>query len=53
MKKVREFLGKKLEEQTISRKNKKTETARGLGKRTREEIRKRNQMTVPRFQTGG
>ena len=31
----------------------KTERVRGLGRRTREEIVKRNQMTALRFQTGG
>lgn len=28
------------------------ESARGLGKKMREEIRNRNQMTILRFQTG-
>ena len=34
------------------RKKDKTEREIGLGKRTREEIVKWNQMTAPRFQTG-
>ena len=33
--------------------NDKTETVTGLGRRTREEIAKWNQMTALRFQTGG
>ena len=33
-------------------KNDKTERARGLGRKTREELGKGNQMTALRFQTG-
>ena len=33
--------------------NDKTERVTGLGRRTREEIAKQNQMTALRFQTGG
>ena len=33
--------------------NDKTERVTGLGRKTREEIAKWNQMTAPRFQTGG
>ena len=53
-KNVEEFSGKSLEGRT-SRQKKKKKTGRvtGLGRRTREEIAKWNQMTAPRFQTGG
>ena len=37
----------------IKRKNDKTDRARGLGKKTRQETEKGNQMTALRFQTGG
>ena len=47
------FLGEKPGELTTSRKTDKTERARGLRRKTREEIRKGGfQMTALRFQTG-
>ena len=46
MKNIEEFFGKSLE-------NDKAERVTGLGRRTREEIAKWNQMTALRFQTGG
>ena len=46
-KNIEEFSGKNLAE------NSKTERVTGLGRRTREEIAKWNQMTALRFQTGG
>jgi len=42
---------KKSGEWAISRKNDKTERVRGLGRKVREEIGKRNQMTAIRLQT--
>ena len=39
--------------QQAEKKKEKTERVRGLGRRTREEIAKWNQMTAQRFQTGG
>ena len=51
---LRVFWKKKSGEWTRSRKNDKTERARGVGKKqTREAIGKGNQMTALRFQTGG
>ena len=50
-KNIEEFSGKSLEERTS--RQKKTERVTGLGRRTREEIAKWNQMTALRFQTGG
>ena len=49
---LEEFSGKSAGEWT-SRQKKKTERVIGLGRRTREEIVKRNQMTALGFQTGG
>ena len=43
---------KKSGEWTISRKKKNDMAERGLGRKTREEIAKGNQMTTPGFQTG-
>ena len=51
MKNIKEFSGKSLEERTS--RQKKTERVMGLGRRTREEIAKWNQMTAMRLQTGG
>ena len=45
-----EFSGKSSEE--WARRQEKTETVTGLGRKTREEIVKWNQMTASRFQTG-
>ena len=45
--------GKSSEEWTSRQKKKKTERITELGRRTREEIVKWNQMTALRFQTGG
>ena len=54
MKKFSEFSGeKKLRRMDHKQKNDRTERARGLGRKTREEIGKWNQMTAQRFQTGG
>ena len=52
-KNIEELSGKKSGEWTIRQKKKKTERATGLGRRTREEIAKWNQMIALRFQTGG
>ena len=51
---VEQFLKKMPGEWTIthSQRNDMAESARGLGKKMREEIRNRNQMTILRFQTG-
>ena len=51
-KNIEEFSGKSSEERT-SRQKKIRERVTGLGRRTREEIAKWNQMTALRFQTGG
>ena len=51
-KNIAEFSGKSSEERT-SRQKKIRERVTGLGRRTREEIAKWNQMTALRFQTGG
>ena len=48
---IEEFSGKSLEERTS--RQKKTERVTGLGRRTREEIAKWNQVTALSFQTGG
>ena len=52
-KNIEEFSGKSSEEWTIRQKKNKTERVTGLGRRTKEEIAKWNQMTALRFQTGG
>ena len=52
-KNIEEFSGKSLEERASRQKKDKTEKVTGLGRRTREEIAKWNQMTALRFQTGG
>ena len=52
-KNIEEFSGKSLEERTSRQRKKMTERVTGLGRRTREEIAKWNQMTALRFQTGG
>ena len=52
-KKIEEFSGKSLEERASMQKKDKTERVTGLGRRTREEIAKWNQMTALRFQTMG
>ena len=49
----RDFLEIKSGEWAVSRKTTKTERARGLGRKTREEIGKGNQMTTLRFQRTG
>jgi len=46
------FLGGKVRRMDRQQKNDKTERARGLGRKTREEVGKGNQMTALRFQTG-
>ena len=51
-KNIEEFSGKSLEERA-SRQTTMTERVTGLGRRTREEIAKWNQMRALRFQTGG
>ena len=48
-----EFSGNIVKRMDSYQKNDKTERARGLGRKTREEIGKGNQITTPRFQTGG
>ena len=48
-----EFSAKKSREWTISRKMSRQKQREDLQKKTREEIGKGNQMTAPRFQTGG
>ena len=50
-KNIPDFSGKSLEERAS--RQKKTERVTGLGRRTRQETAKRNQMTALRFQTGG
>ena len=52
-KNIEEFSGKKIRRKGQQAENDKAETVTGLGRRTREEIAKWNQMTVLRFQTGG
>ena len=51
-KNIEQFSGKSLEERASRQKKNKTERVTGLGRRTREEPAKRNQMTALRFQTG-
>ena len=53
MKHIEEFSGESPKEWTSRQKKVKTERVTGLGRRTREEIAKWNQMTALRFQTGG
>ena len=53
MKNIEEFSGKKFRRKGQQAENDKTERVTGLGRRTREEIAKWNQMTALRFQTGG
>ena len=50
-KNIEEFSGKSFEERA-SRQKKMRQKVTGLGRRTREEIAKWNQMTALRFQTG-
>ena len=52
-KNIEEFSGKSLEKKGQQAENDKTERVTGLGRRTREEIAKRNQMTALKFQAGG
>ena len=47
------FLEKVQENGSASRRKDKTERVTGLGRKTRKEIVKRNQMTALRFHTGG
>ena len=53
IKSIEEFSGKCSRERTSGQKKDKMERVIGLGRRTREEIIKWNQMTALRFQTGG
>ena len=53
MKNIEEFSKKKFRRKGQQAENDKTERVNGLGRRTREEIAKWNQMTALRFQTGG
>ena len=50
---LEEFSGKSSEEWASRQKKDETERVTGLGRKTREEIVKWNQMTALRFQTGG
>ena len=52
-KNIEEFSGKTSEELASRKKKDKTEKAKGLGRKTREEIVKWNQKTALRFRTGG
>ena len=52
-KKILKNFQEKVQSGTASRKKDKTERVTGLGRRTRDEIVKWNQMTAQRFQTGG
>ena len=52
-KNIEEFSGKKFRRKGQQAENDQTERVTGLGRRTREEIAKWNQMTALRFQTGG
>ena len=52
-KNIKEFSGKSSEEKDQQAEKDKIERITGLGRRTREEIAKWNQMTALRFQTGG
>ena len=49
----KKILEKKVRRKGQQAENDKTERVAGLGRRTREEIAKWNQMTALRFQTGG
>ena len=49
----KEFYGKSLEERTSKQKKIRHKRITGLGRRTRQEIAKWNQMTALRFQAGG
>ena len=49
---MKNFLEKVQENGPAGRKKDKTEKVTGLGRRTREETVKWNQLTAPRFQTG-
>ena len=51
-KNIEEFSGKKFRRKDQQAEKDKTERVAGLGRRTREEIAKWNQMTALRFQTG-
>ena len=50
---MKNFLEKKFRRKGQQAEKDKTERVTGLGRRTREEIAKWNQMTALRFQTGG
>ena len=50
---MKNFLDTVQENRPAGRKKDKTERVTGLGRKTREEIVKWNQMTALRFQTGG
>ena len=52
-KNIEEFSGKEIRRKGQQAENDKTERVTGLGRRTRKEIAKWNQMTALRFQTGG
>ena len=52
-KNIEEFYGKKFRRKDQQAEKDKIERVTGLGRRTREEIAKWNQMTALRFQTGG
>ena len=52
-KNIEELSGKRFRRKGQQVENDKTERVTGLGRRTREEIAKWNQMTALRFQTGG
>ena len=52
-KNIEEFSGNLFRRKGQQAENDKTERVTGLGRRTREEIAKWNQMTALRFQTGG
>ena len=52
MKNIEEFSEKKFRRMDQQAEKNKTESVTGLGRRTREEIAKWNQMTSLRFQTG-
>ena len=53
MKNIGEFSGKRLRRKDQQAEKDKTERVTGLGRRTREEIAKWNQMTALRVRTGG
>ena len=52
-KNIEEFSGKKFRRKDQQAEKDEIERVKGLGRRTREEIAKWNQMTALRFQTGG